>query len=335
MMATSNSHGKRNRKLPLILGAAVLILAGSGSYFWKQHEDEKVSYREIPLQRGDIDVSILATGTVQPQNRLEIKAPVAGRMEQIYIHEGDKVAKGQVIATMSSTERAAMLDAASAKGPAEAKTWAEMYLPTPVMAPIKGTIIQRNVEPGQTFTTADAIITMSDRLAVKAQADETDISKIKIKQSAQIVLDAYPDQKIPGEVAQIAFDAKTVNSVTTYIADVLPKEVPDFMRSGMTANVTFFVESKKQVVLIPNEALQVREGKTVLLLKGAGDQVLTREIQVGVTDGKNTEIVGGADVGDIALIAVAKKKSDRKTTNPFSPMGGPRPGSRAPKGPPG
>lgn len=340
MTAVKTTAKKRGKKFPLVLAALLLGAAGTGYYFWQQHESEKVTYRSIPVEYGDIDVTLLATGTVQPQNRLDIKAPVAGRMEQIYVHEGDKVTKGQVIASMSSTERAAMLDAASAKGPAEAKVWADMYLPTPVMAPISGTIIQRNIEPGQTFTTADAIITMSDRLAVKAQADETDISKIKLKQSAEIVLDAYPDKKIPGEVGQIAFDAKTVNSVTTYIADVLPQFVPDYMRSGMTANVTFFVESKKHVVVIANEALQVKDGKTVLLMKGPNDEIQNREIQVGVTDGKNTEILSGAEVGDVALIAVAKKKSERKGINPFSPMGGARPrgtgggsgGSRRPPG---
>lgn len=314
---------KRKSKKWLIWLAAVLgVLTVAGLIIWKRYDDNKVTYRSLQVVRGDIDVTILSTGTVQPQNRLDIKAPVAGRMDEIYIHEGDKVVRGQVIASMSSTERAAMLDAASAKGPEEVKIWADMYLPTPVMAPIEGTIIQRNVEPGQTFTTADPIIIMSDRLAVKAQADETDISKIKVKQSAQIVLDAYPDKKIPGEVVQIAFDARTVNSVTTYIADVLPKESPDYMRSGMTANVTFFVESKHRIIIVPNEALQVRNGKTILLVQGnEEEEVLTREIQTGVSDGKNTEIISGAAVGEFALVPIPKKKGDKKGTNPFSPMG--------------
>ncbi len=58
-------------------------------------------------------------------------------------------------------------------------------------------------------------------------------------QPASVVLDAYPDQPFPGKVNEIAYDAKTVNNVTTYSVNVLPDKTPTFMRSGMTANVSF------------------------------------------------------------------------------------------------
>jgi macrolide-specific efflux system membrane fusion protein len=280
----------------------------------------------LPVKRGDLEVTILATGTVQPENRLEIKAPVAGRMDNIYVREGEKIRKGQIIASMSSTERAAMLDAARAKGAEEYKSWAELYLPTPIMAPISGTIILRNVEPGQTFTTTDAIFTMSDRLTVKAQVDETDIAKVKLKQEAQIALDAYPDKKIKAHADQIAFDSKTVNSVTTYIVDVLPSETPEYMRSGMTANVTFYVESKKNVLLVPNEALKVERGQTVVMVKGPENQSQTRDVQLGSSDGKYSEVIDGLEEGDVAMFPDVKLTREKKGTNPFSPMGGGRPG---------
>ena len=262
----------------IIAGLAVVVLAGGGYYYWNQEKNNAVSFKTFPIKKGDIEVTILATGTVQPENRLEIKAPVAGRMEQVLVKEGQKVTKGQVIAIMSSTERAAMLDAAHAKGEEEYKRWLDLYLPTPIMAPISGTIILRSVEPGQTFTTTDAILTMSDRLTVKAQVDETDISQIKLNEAAEIVLDAYPGEKIKAKADQIAFDSKTVNSVTTYIVDVLPDDkTPSFMRSGMTANVTFFVTKKKDILLVANEALKVQNGVTVLMVKSPEGRPMSRE----------------------------------------------------------
>lgn len=307
----------------LLLGVLVLGLAGGGwgYYAYNKKKSEEVTYKFLPIKKGNLEVTILSTGTVQPENRLEIKAPVAGRMDSIQVREGEKVRKGQIIASMSSTERAAMLDAARAKGAEEYKAWSELYLPTPIMAPISGTIILRNVEPGQTFTTTDAIFTMSDRLTVKAQVDETDISQVKLKQEAQIVLDAYPGKKIKAQADQIAFDSKTVNSVTTYIVDVLPSETPEYMRSGMTANVTFFVESKKDVLLVPNEALKVERGQTVVMIKGPDGQPQTRDIQVGVSDGKFSEVIGGVDEGEIAMVPEVKLNREKKGVNPFSPMG--------------
>ena len=228
---------------------------------------------------------------------------------------------------MSSTERAAMLDAASSKGSKELKEWEEMYRATPILAAINGTIIQKNVESGQTFTTQDAILVMSDRLTVKAQVDETDIAKIKLKQSAKITLDAYPEETIEAQVDQIAFDAKTVNNVTTYIVDVLPNLAPAYMRSGMTANVVFNVQGKEDVIVVPTEAIKVTDGKNLVMFANPknNEKPIEREVQVGITDGKKTEVTEGLNLGDLILVQKFKV-GDKKTgsSSPFSPMGGPR-----------
>lgn len=312
----------KNKKfifLAVVIGVAVVAFS-----MWRGQKSDAVTYRSLPVAKGDLAVTILATGTVLPQNRLEIKAPVAGRMDRVLVKEGQRLRKGQVIAWMSSSERAAMLDAARAKGEDEYQRWSELYLATPIVAPISGTLILRNVEPGQTFTNADAIFTMSDRLTVKAHVDETDISKVRVKERAEIVLDAYPNQKITAVVDQIAFDAKTINSVTTYIVDVVPEATPESMRSGMTANVTFFIESRKGVLLVPSEALKVQDGRTIVNLAGSDGKPLSREIQVGLSDGKNTEVLEGLSDGDSVLVVDVKLGGTKNSTNPFSPMGGAR-----------
>src|SRR4051812_46219417 len=219
-----------------MIGAVGALIAGGVGYKVYTAQSSKLSYRPAQIRKGEMKITILSTGVVQPENRVDIKPPIAGRVEKVLVNEGDVVKKGQVIAWMSSTERAALLDAASARGEDELKQWEEMYKPTPILAPIPGTIIARNVESGQTFTVSDAILSMSDRLTVKAQVDETDIAEIKLKQTASIVLDAYPRAQIEAVVDQIAYDAKTVNNVTTYVVDVLPTTTPKYMRSGMTAN---------------------------------------------------------------------------------------------------
>jgi macrolide-specific efflux system membrane fusion protein len=307
------------KKKYIILSIVVILIAAAGFYSYKKNQKPAITYSEHTVERGDIAISILATGTVQPKNRLEIKAPVAGRIDQVLVKEGSKVRKGQILAWMSSTERAAMLDAARAKGEDEYKKWADLYLPTPVLAPIAGTIILKSVEPGQTFTNTDAIFTMSDHLTVKAQVDETDISQIKINSNAEIILDAYPKSPIKANVDQLAFDATTTNNVTTYAIDVKPLETPEFMRSGMTANVTFSVKSKTGILLVPSESLKVVEGKSLLLKKGDQAPIETL-VSTGLTDGKRTEIIEGVSEGDIILIQDYSIGSGASTSsNPFSP----------------
>ena len=320
----------KNKKL-WIWTVVVLIAAGGGYATWRAKQADVVTYRDLNVKRGDLDVSILSTGTVQPENRLEIKAPIAGRIERVLTDEGRKVKKGQVLAWMSSTERAAMLDAAAAKGPAETKRWEEMYQPTPILAPLNGMIILRGIEAGQTITNTDAVLVMSDRLTVKAQVDETDLAKIKLKQTAMIVLDAYANEKILATVDQIAYEAKTVNNVTTYLVDVLPRVAPEFMRSGMTANVSFQTESRKDVFILSTEAIRSGDTKPTVLVKGPDGLPVEREITLGLTDGKRTEITDGLTEADVVMVALPKAKG-AAGVNPFMPKGPPKKSSTAAAG---
>jgi macrolide-specific efflux system membrane fusion protein len=308
--------------LAALLAVAVIVLV-----VVRRKGGPEVSFREVTVERGDLNVEIVSTGTVQPQNRLEIKPPIAGRVERVLAQEGQEVRRGQVLAWMSSTERAALLDAARAKGPQELARWEELYRATPILAPIKGSIILRNVESGQTFTNADSVFVMSDRLTVKAQVDETDIAQVKTGQSAKIVLDAYASESIPAKVDKIAYDAKTVNNVTTYTVDVVPAESPAFMRSGMTANVSFLVEERKGVLVVPSEALRFEGVRAFVQVPGADPRKPNEvAVETGATDGKRTEVKGGLNEGDRVLIREAQNLSGggKSNSNPFMPRVPPR-----------
>ena len=305
----------------IIVVVLVLVGGGYGVYKYRSMKKSTVTYRSETATRGSIALTILSTGTVKPVTRVDIKSPTAGRVEKVLVNEGDHVRKNQVLALTSSTERAALLDAARDRGPEEYKKWEELERPIPILAPITGEVILRSIEPGQTFATTDVILAMSDRLMVEALVDETDIAQVKKNEAASIVLDAYPGQSIPGKVYKIAYDAKTTNNVTTYPVDVLPDEVPLFMRSGMTANVTFEIQKKSDIITVPTEALKVRDGKNVVLVPGASEDehAVMKEVVTGLTDGKRTEIVSGLDEGATVLIVQAKTSADSKGTNPFMP----------------
>ena len=134
-----------NRKWVVAIVSLVVVGAIAGVIVSRRNATPVTSYREAPVKRGKIEVSVVSTGVVQPENRLEIKPPIAGRVEQVLTREGQKVRKGQILAWMSSNERAALLDAARAKGPEEVARWEELYRATPILAPISGTIILRPI----------------------------------------------------------------------------------------------------------------------------------------------------------------------------------------------
>lgn len=321
--------GKGRRRLVIVAAAGALaVIAVAAWWLVRGDASSTDGMRPVAVARGDIAESILATGTVQPENRLEIKPPIAGRVEAVLVDEGQVVKKGQTLILMSSAERAALLDAARARGPEELRRWEGYYRPAPILASIDGTVIGRSVEPGQSFTSQEVMIVISDRLTVKAQVDETDIARIRPKQEATVILDAYPQDPMPSRVDQIAYDSKTVNNVTTYVVDVLPDETPDFMRSGMTANVRFTGEARSGVLLLPGNAVRNRDGRRVVLVAPAsgGGAPREEEVKVGITDGKMIEILSGLAEGDEVLAAAPKngkggeaKSQTRSPLNPFPP----------------
>tara|TARA_B110001454_G_C12723330_1_gene436768 strand:- start:65466 stop:66449 length:984 start_codon:yes stop_codon:yes gene_type:complete len=321
----------KNKKWIYII-AGILLVSVVG-YFIYNKRSVRVSYREHQVAKGDLEVTILATGTVQPENRLEIKPPVAGRIDKVIVEEGQKVYKGQTLAWMSSTERAAMIDSARSQGADELKRWEELYKPTPIIAPLAGMIISKNVESGQTFSTNDAVLVMSNRLTVKAQLDETDLAQIKIGQTCEVLLDSYPTDTIKAKVDRIAYEAKTVNNVTTYLVDVLPEKAPDFMRSGMTANVTFHVNKKIDVLIVPTEFIRYDTGKPTILVKRENAEPLEKDIKLGASDGKQSEIVKGIELGETILFKLQGPKGN-KSSSPFSPFGSGRPRGGSGGGPP-
>jgi len=318
-----NTLTPKTRWIILAATGGVIVFIAVWWFFLRAPDEQAVTYRPAAVKRGDIEQTIVSTGVVQPRNRLEIKPPIAGRIEVVLVREGDVVRKGQVIAWMSSLERAALLDAARAQGPEEAKRWEELYRPTPIVAPLNGRVIARNTEPGQTFTPTDAVFVLSDLLTIKAQVDETDIARIKLRQAARVTLDAYPDTTFNGQVIEIAFDAKTVNNVTTYTVDVLPQKPPAFLRSGMTANVHFLLASRQATLLVPATAVRVRDGASYVMVPGENKDPVERPVTTGISDGRQIEVLDGLQEGDPILVAsLGLRKSRAGGSSPLNPFGG-------------
>jgi macrolide-specific efflux system membrane fusion protein len=314
----------RNRKRKIYLGVIVILIISAVLVIRaRQNRGASDTIKIVTPRLGSIQSFISTTGVVEPQNRLEIKPPINGRIEEIKVSEGEKVKIGQTLAWMSSTERAALLDAARAEGEESLKYWEQAYKATPLIAPINGEVIVRAVEPGQTVTSTEAVVVLSDRLIVKAQVDETDIGKVKLNQQAVISLDAYPEIKVEAKVDHISYESEVVNNVTIYEVDVLPERVPEVFRSGMSANVQIIEESKDSTLIIPLQAIkQDKEGSFVLLSRGEGKEPLKRRVRLGLSDEENVEVVSGIDEKDEILIVTQSylpSQNSRSGGNPFMP----------------
>ncbi|MEA3494358.1 MAG: efflux RND transporter periplasmic adaptor subunit [Candidatus Margulisiibacteriota bacterium] len=275
---------------------------------------EEAPLKMVKVTRGSIKAQIATTGIVEPRNRLEIKPPVAGRIDKVLVKEGQTVRKGQVLAEMSSSDRAALLDAARSKGAAELKRWEDVYKPAPIIAPLNGFIIQRAVEPGQTVTVSDPVLVMADKLIVKGEVDETDIGLIRVGQVVNIELDAYPGKNIKGEVEHIAFESTTVNNVNVYKVDILPDKVPSFFRAGMSATVNFVLREKNGIMLLPlNVVKKIGNKSYVFILPKDSKKTKDVQVKLGLENDIHVEVVSGLSEGDEVLVPTAKMVQDLRS----------------------
>jgi len=290
----------RSRSLILpVLGLLLLVAPGCG------RSKKGQGGQKVEVTRGDLRQIVQATGNIEPLNKVSILPPVTGRMDKILVYEGAYVKRGQILAYMSSSDRAALLDNAASQGPDQVKYWQDAYKSTPIVAPSSGLIIARNVVEGQTVAADTDLYDLSDRLVVLADVDETDLGKIHMAQPADCTVDAYPNQIFTSKVSLIGHQAIKVNNVISYQVNLEPQKVPGDLRAGMTANINFIVQEKKDTLMLPNYAVkgQTNGPATVKVLVDPKKPPESREVQLGVTDGVRVEVVSGLQEGDTVLVS--------------------------------
>ncbi len=312
----------------LITAIVVLLLAGAAAAVWfmvLNKQEQAARFRTVTAATGAINGTVSTTGVVEPRNRLKIQSSIAGRVEEILVSEGDMVSGGDQLALVSSTERAALLDAARLQDPDEQAYWENVYKKTVILSPIDAQIIVRSIEPGQTVTTSDSLFVLSDRLIVKGYVDETDIGRISIGQKAAISLDAYPDIRVGGIVEHIYYESHLEGNVNIYYVDIIPETIPDVFRSGMSANIVIIVQEKQNAVLLPPEAVQSVDGRTVVLRAGADGLTPAgyHPVTTGLQDEEHIEILEGLQTGDTVLLSddsFELPDSNGGGTSPFMPQ---------------
>jgi len=138
----------------------------------------------------------------------------------------------------------------------------DMTPPDPLTAPIDGTVTTVNISNGEKAMDGSELIDITDyaHLSAKVQVDELDIPSVKEGMAATITVDALPDTKFEGTVTAIAEEGTASNGVSLFDVTVgLNTSVG--ARVGMSAEVSITTAEKKDVLTVPIEAVQERNGK--------------------------------------------------------------------------
>lgn len=186
-----------------------------------------------------------------------------------------------------------------------------------ITSPIDGVVLSKSVEEGQTvaasFSTPELFTIAQDltNMQVVADVDEADIGDVKEGERVSFTVDAYPDDTFEGEVKQVRQEATTTNNVVTYEVVISAPNADLKLKPGLTANVTIYTAERKGVLSVPSKALRFTPQKeTVGKMKIVdvanaknkvwtieGNSIVAHKVNIGMTDGTNTQIVGGIAEG--------------------------------------
>lgn len=179
------------------------------------------------------------------------------------------------------------------------------------VAPVAGTVA--NLLPtigdeviARPATTAEPVLTLTNTHAfqVTVEVREADINQIQLGQSAEVVLDALPDETFEAIVTRIDDLGRDDDGVVRYSVWLELAQPSPNIKHMMTAVVTIQTAEAENVLTIPTEALTEDEtGYAVQIL--VDDDVVTQPIQVGLKGAKSVEVVEGLDVGDQVVVPVA------------------------------
>jgi len=215
---------------------------------------------------------------------------------------------------------------------------------TTIRSPVSGVVVDRVVDLGQTvaasFQTPVLIKIAQDlsEMRIDTSFAEADIGSIREGQKVRFTVDAFPSRNFSGEVQQIRLNPTNQQNVVTYNVRINVANPEQVLLPGMTAYVNIGVQTRENVLLVPNAALRFKPAEAADkkpengqkptatapgagpdgAAKGPGDKkgrkrdsqsgtvyVLADEaikpvsVQIGITDNRNTEIVSGElKVGD-------------------------------------
>jgi HlyD family secretion protein len=164
------------------------------------------------------------------------------------------------------------------------------------------------IGPGETVYNRQTLITLPDltKLMVDISVHESSVDKVKPGQRAKIVLDAFPDMTLTGEVLKVAPLPDQSKGwfnpdLKVYKTEVAIDGVHDFVKPGMSAKAEILVDHIKDALIVPNHVVANRLGKKVCYVSTPRGSE-QREVQTGQYNDAFVQILSGLQAGEKVLL---------------------------------
>lgn len=309
-----------------ILPGLLLALIASAMAF-RSLRPATVATTEVT--RGKAVEVVYATGFIEVEQPVEIAARVTAPIDEVMVTEGERIARGQVLARLDSADqkaqiaqlaaqtRAAAIDAGRtlelhrrgfASGAARDRVVTSLAAARAaeqaardrlgnftVRAGVNGVVLRRDAEPGDMASPSRTLFVIGDptRLKITATVDERDIPRIRVGQMAVMSSDAYPARIFNARVREITPGGdpnQRAFRVRLEPAGTEPLPV------GLTLEINIVTREKADSLLVPESA--VVDGKVWRISDGRARAVA---VETGIAGTDRVEVVTGLAAGDVIV----------------------------------
>lgn len=175
-----------------------------------------------------------------------------------------------------------------------------------IRAPIDGVVAKINKKVGEQIMVSEKMINLlTPHFEITVDIPETDVSKIKLNDSAIVTLDAYGDEvKFVGTLINIDYSATVIQDVVYYKIKIALEDTEKEVKSGMTANVVLKTDKRENTLYVPSRTLRTGDdGRYVKILQN--NTVIDKVVKTGLRadDGK-IEILEGLQEGEEVIISI-------------------------------
>jgi len=171
-------------------------------------------------------------------------------------------------------------------------------------APFDGTITVVNVHEGEMASGVVLQIITTDQLEGLLEVGEVDLANLSVNQPATVTLDAWPTTNLIGHVTGIdpAPVVSANNDVVNYGVRIALDKTDLPIRTGMSFRATVQTFNLKHVLLVPNGAVTLENGKYYVAVIGPDKSQIKVEVTIGVHNFDQTQILSGLEEGDVVVV---------------------------------
>jgi HlyD family secretion protein len=201
-----------------------------------------------------------------------------------------------------------------AQAKAAADRSAEDVANATIRAPIRGTVLSRDVEIGSPVSSilnlgANATLVMTlgdiDQVFVRGKVDEADIGRVRLGQPARIRVETFKDKVFDGRVTQISPMGVEKDNVTTFEVRVSIDNPGKALKANMTANAEIVLEEHPNSLIVLESAITYDAQKNAfvdVVAAGAKNGRKKVGVKIGVSNGTKIQILDGLKQGDKVIL---------------------------------